>query len=77
MPDLPDFKKITQTANDMTLSVMDKQKKLKEVLDQAMESMIPGDDQEYCHGMYKNLSYDAMMAQMELDYPRIQVDGKS
>lgn len=69
---LPDFKKLTDTANDMSMSVMEKKKKLTEVLSKNFDNIIAESDNfEYCDGLYKNLSYEAMMKEVEMDYPRI------
>lgn len=43
----------------------------------ASAGILNSDGEENKDGRYKNLSYKKMMAQVELDHPRIQVDGKS
>ena len=55
--------------------MIDKQKMVKDVLSNAFDNT--DQNQEYCDGIYSNLSYDAMMQAVEMDFPRRLVDGKS
>ena len=41
VPNLPDFKKLSATANDVNLSIRDKRKVLKEVLGKTLNTIIP------------------------------------
>jgi hypothetical protein len=41
VPNLPDFKKLSATANDVNLSIRDKRKALKKVLGKTLNTIIP------------------------------------
>jgi hypothetical protein len=62
---------------DVKASVSRNRKKFSKALEDGLKHVPIGDSAEFKNGRYKNLSYDRMMAQVDLDHPRRVVDGKS